>query len=85
MLGAIGLDEPQQLRPWHILHRTTPTETKHYGELYEFLQPGELLSEPLPVSYRRACEAASAETFAHVEAFRGNGAVPLATDIRPSN
>jgi len=67
MLGAIGLNEPNELRPWHVLHRTSPTESKHYGELYGFLNPGELLREPLPVSFRRACEAASADTFAHVE------------------
>ncbi|MCH1438124.1 MAG: FMN-binding glutamate synthase family protein [Rubripirellula sp.] len=67
MLGAIGLRSPAELRPWHVLHRTTPTETKHYGELYDFLDPGELLKEPLPVDYRRACHAASADTFAHVE------------------
>ena len=81
MLGAIGLDDPQDLRPWHILHRTTPTETKHYGELYEFLRPGELLCEPLPASYRRACEAASAETFAHVESKSSNGRVPKTSEI----
>lgn len=67
MLGAIGLSSPEELQPWHVLHRTTPTETKHYGELYDFLDPGELLKEPLPIDYRRACHAASADTFAHVE------------------
>ncbi len=66
MLGAIGLSSPEELRPWHVLHRTTPTETKHYGELYDFLAPGDLLREPLPKAYKRACEAASADTFAHV-------------------
>lgn len=67
MLGAIGLRSPEELQPWHVLHRTTPTETKHYGELYDFLDPGELLKEPLPIDYRRACHAASADTFGHVE------------------
>jgi glutamate synthase domain-containing protein 2 len=67
MLGAVGLNKPSELRPWHVLHRTSPTETKHYGELYEFLNSGELLSEPLPAAYKRACNAASAETFDHVE------------------
>lgn len=67
MLGAVGLRSPEQLRPWHVLHRTTPTQTKHYGELYDFLDPGELLKEPLPIDYRRACHAASPDTFAHVE------------------
>ena len=67
MLGAIGLQSPEELRPWHVLHRTSPTETKHYGELYDFLDSGELLQEPLPDDYRRACHAASPDTFAHVD------------------
>lgn len=66
MLGAIGLANPADLRPWHIMHRISPTETKHYGELYDYLEDGELLREPLPEDYRRACEAASAETFEHI-------------------
>lgn len=64
MLGAIGLSQPDELRPWHIMHRISPTETRHYGELYGYLEDGDLLREPLPPDYRRACEAASAETFA---------------------
>ena len=67
MLGAIGLASPTDLRPWHVMHRVSPTETKHYGELYDFLDDGELLREPLPADYKRACEAASAETFSHVQ------------------
>lgn len=67
MLGAVGLDDPSDLRPWHVLHRTSSVETKHYGELYDFLDPGELLREPLPAAYRRACNAASADAFTHVE------------------
>ncbi|MGI9474788.1 MAG: FMN-binding glutamate synthase family protein [Rubripirellula sp.] len=65
MLGALGLSSPEQLRPWHVMHRTSPTQTKHYGELYDFLDPGELLRSTLPADYERACNAASAETFAH--------------------
>ncbi|MEZ6136296.1 MAG: FMN-binding glutamate synthase family protein [Pirellulaceae bacterium] len=65
LLGAVGLSKASELRPWHIMHRMSPTETKHYGELYEYLQNGALLHKDLPDSYRRACEAASAETFAH--------------------
>ena len=66
MLGAIGVDDPGDLRPWHVMHRISPTETRHYGELYEFLDDGALLREPLPKSYQRACNAASAKTFASV-------------------
>ena len=66
MLGAIGLQRAEDLRPWHILHRTSPTETKHYGEIYEFLDEGELLEEPIRASFQRACQAAAAHTFDHV-------------------
>jgi glutamate synthase domain-containing protein 2 len=65
ILGAMGLKSPSELRPWHIMHRVSQTDTKHYGELYDYLDDGELLREPLPVSFKRACEAATAESFSH--------------------
>ena len=67
MLGALGLNSADELRPWHLMHRISPTETRHYGELYDFLREGDLLADELPAEYRRACNAASAETFGHVE------------------
>ncbi len=67
MLGAIGLDSPDDLQPWHVMHRISPTQTCHYGELYEFLDDGALLQEPLPKSYQRACNAATADSFAHAD------------------
>ncbi len=66
MLGAVGLASSSDLRPWHIMHRISPTEVKHYGEIYDFLEDGSLLRDPLPDSYRRACESASPDTFAHL-------------------
>ncbi len=65
MLGAVGVAKAEDLRPWHIMHRISPTKTKHYGELYEYLNNGALLHEPLPESFRRACHAASADSFTH--------------------
>lgn len=67
MLGALGLNSAQELRPWHIMHRISANETRHYGELYHFLREGDLLREPLPEDYARACKAASPETFSHNE------------------
>ncbi len=66
MLGAVGLTHPSDLRPWHIMSRVSMREVKHYGEIYQFLKDGDLLREPLPDDYKRACNAASADTFAHV-------------------
>lgn len=66
ILGSMGIAEPSMLRPWHIMRRVSATETRHYGELFDYLTEGELLEEPLPPAFSRACRAASGETFAHV-------------------
>jgi glutamate synthase domain-containing protein 2 len=63
LLAASGLREPSDLRPWHILRRVSPTEVRHYGEMYEYLKDRELLTEPVPRSFARAWRAASAATF----------------------
>lgn len=68
MLGAIGLAKSSDLRPWHIMSRISQTEVRHYGEIFEYLQEGDLLKTPLPEAYRRACEAASSHSFAHAGA-----------------
>ncbi|MEM8857676.1 MAG: FMN-binding glutamate synthase family protein [Chloroflexota bacterium] len=65
IVGSMGLTGPADLRPWHIMRRFSATEIKHYGEFYEFLKPDELLNDELPPSYKRAMEAASADTFSH--------------------
>jgi hypothetical protein len=67
IIGAMGISHSQQLRPWHLMRRISTTESKHYGEIYDYLDRGMLLKEPLPQSYERAWHAASAETFAHVK------------------
>jgi hypothetical protein len=66
LLAAAGLEHPNQLRPWHILRRTTQFEVHHYGEMFHYLNDSELLREPLPKDYARAVHAASAQTFGHV-------------------
>lgn len=66
MIGSMGLPHPRELRPWHIMRRVSPTDVKHYAEIYEFLNDGVLLNEPLPLSLDDPCRAASPETFARV-------------------
>lgn len=65
MLGAVGLKSASSLRPWHIMSRISQTEVRHYGEIYNYLQEGDLLKTPLPEDYRRAWEAASSQSFEH--------------------
>jgi glutamate synthase domain-containing protein 2 len=63
LIAASGLAAPNELRPWHILRRTTPTESKHYGEMYDYLDQGELLKDVLPKDYERAWSQAQASSF----------------------
>ena len=63
LIAAGGLARPEELRPWHILRRVSPTETKHYGEMYRYLKKGELLAGDAPPEYQRAWKAAQAASF----------------------
>lgn len=65
LMRAIGVKSSHEVRPWHILRRTGPAEIKHYGEIYSFLNSGDLLKNPLPKEYARSCTAASPFTFSH--------------------
>ncbi|MEI7998599.1 MAG: FMN-binding glutamate synthase family protein [Candidatus Omnitrophota bacterium] len=63
ILGAMGLEAPRQLKPWHLLRRVTLEHVKDYNEIYPFLKDGDLLKEPLPSEFLRACQTSSAESF----------------------
>ena len=63
ILGAMGIRHPQDLRPWHLLRRTTPTAIQHYGEILTALEPGDFLGKEVPQAYRRSFALASAATF----------------------
>ena len=62
LIAAAGLAHPSELRPWHVIRRVSPTESKHYAEMYPYLKKGELLNDP-PPSYARAWNAAQASSF----------------------
>ncbi|MFT5444289.1 MAG: glutamate synthase domain-containing protein 2 [Myxococcota bacterium] len=63
LLGAAGISEPNDLRPWHIMRRVSPLETRHYGEVIHYLKEGDLLRSHLPAEFERAWNSASAESF----------------------
>ena len=48
LLAAMGLDHPSQLDPSFLTRRVDPTTIRTYAELYEWLEPGELLDGPRP-------------------------------------
>ena len=43
MLGAAGLEHPDQLKPQHLVRRVSATEIRQFSELHTFLAPGELI------------------------------------------
>lgn len=68
LMGAAGLASPTDLRPWHIMRRVSQLETRHYGEIVDYLEPGSLLRDELPTAFARAWQSAASESFDHVEA-----------------
>lgn len=64
LLGAMGIEHPEQLQPWHIMRRVDKTSIKNYNEIYHFLKKGQLLNEPFPPDFDRALRMSRAESFA---------------------
>lgn len=67
VLGAAGLSEPAQLRPWHIQRRVDSVLVKHYAEIYRYIQPGALLTGNIEPDYSRAWNASMADSFTSKE------------------
>lgn len=62
LLGAMGLESTDQLRPYHIHRRVDGLRIRHFGELYDFLEPGQLRHvDSVPASWRDDWLVASAE------------------------
>lgn len=60
--AAMGLTRPDQVRPEHLMRRIDHTSTRSYAQLFEWLAPGQLLSEP-PSSWTDDWKAADPDTF----------------------
>jgi len=45
MLSAMGLDHTNDIRPHHIYRRSGELKVASFAELYDFLEPGQLLEE----------------------------------------
>ena len=63
LVAAAGLEQPSDLRRWHIHRRISSHEVRHYGELYPYLEPQALLSDPASTPYARAWNSARADSF----------------------
>ena len=63
LLGAIGLDDPEDLTPHHIFQRVADHTERSTDAIYEYLDERELLSEAIRDTYRDDWNNARAEAF----------------------
>lgn len=63
IMGAMGLEKTEDLKPWHLMRRIEAYEIRNLSEIYEFIEEGSLLKDPKPESYARACDAARSDSF----------------------
>jgi glutamate synthase domain-containing protein 2 len=64
LTGAAGLTHPSQIQPLHIVRRLSSHEIRLVANLYNFLKPGELFSNPdAHVVYRVYWPMASSQSF----------------------
>ncbi|GIR89654.1 MAG: hypothetical protein CM15mP88_0230 [Pseudomonadota bacterium] len=47
-MGAMGLENTGNPKPWHLMRRTEAYEIRNYSEIFDFLNPGGFPNEPLP-------------------------------------
>jgi glutamate synthase domain-containing protein 2 len=63
LIGSMGLHGPSELNPHHLVRRVDHVTSSSYAELYEWLEPGQLIEEP-PESWALDWERADPDTFA---------------------
>jgi glutamate synthase domain-containing protein 2 len=64
IMASMGVDDPAQLRPHHLMRRVDEHTTRSYADIYEWLDPGELASGDPRESWAADWHHASADSFA---------------------
>ncbi|MFJ3234710.1 FMN-binding glutamate synthase family protein [Streptomyces sp. NPDC086787] len=62
LMASMGVTDPAQLRPRMLRRRIDPFTERSYAELYEWLEPGQLLVEP-PASWAADWKTADPDRF----------------------
>jgi glutamate synthase domain-containing protein 2 len=62
LISSMGLHSPAEVGPHHLVRRVDHVTSHSYAELYEWLEPGQLLHEP-PESWRTDWERADPDSF----------------------
>ncbi|KTD57746.1 FMN-binding glutamate synthase family protein [Legionella shakespearei] len=63
MVGALGLDNPSDLNPSHIMRRIDVDQVRSFDEIYEYLSPGQLLGTNIPEYLKIWWDKADPDTF----------------------
>lgn len=63
LAGATGVKHLNDLEPGFLFHRINHVETRSYADVYEDIYPGDLLEDPIPRSFAKDWQAASADKF----------------------
>ena len=64
LLGAMGLDSLEDIEPHHVFRRVDDLRVRHLGELYDFLEPGQLLNHhDVPEGMRHEWEIARPDSW----------------------
>lgn len=63
LVGALGLDNPEQLSPAHIYHRPGPGPACTYREMHPEVAAGDFLNNKIPDDYAEDWVRASAQRF----------------------
>ncbi|HEY1537853.1 MAG TPA: FMN-binding glutamate synthase family protein [Solirubrobacteraceae bacterium] len=62
LMGSMGVRAPSEVRPWMLMRRVDETRTSSYADLYDWLEPGELLTSP-PRSWAADWQRADPDSF----------------------
>ncbi|MCA0404397.1 MAG: FMN-binding glutamate synthase family protein [Proteobacteria bacterium] len=65
LVGALGLDSPDKLKPHLIWQRISNQKVKNFAELYQYLERGSLLGSDIPEGFKDDWLLANAEQYPH--------------------
>lgn len=63
IVGAMGLTNPSELKPDFLMRRISAECVKPFSEIHHYLEPGELLGNKVPKSFKRYWELANTGRF----------------------
>jgi glutamate synthase domain-containing protein 2 len=63
LVGAMGLTDPSDLKPYHIMRRVNSVDVRPLIEVYDYLNPGDLLGTNIPDAYKRYWDLARVDSF----------------------